>query len=102
MDRFKEHSLCNFEYILATIHSSTINSLIRRLQLTVSKVLDIELALILKCITLAEDILQFDPLQLASEVIGRLRQVKGTVFGYFISKKLCVTAVCIIARVLVS
>ena len=69
--------MCNLEYILATAHSSTIHNLINRLQLTVTQVLDIDLYLILRCITSAEAVLQFDPLQLASEIIGRLRQLKG-------------------------
>lgn len=80
MGRFKEHTMCNLEYLLATAHCNTIHSLIHRLQLTVTQVMDIELSLILRCVTLGETILHYDPLQLASEIIGRLRQLKGTVF----------------------
>lgn len=69
--------MCNLEYILATAHHSTIHTLIHRLQITLSKVLDIDLSLLLRCLTLAEAILHADPLQLASEIIGRLRQLKG-------------------------
>ena len=72
--------MCNLEYTLSTAHSSTIHNLINRLQITVAQVMDIDLYLILRCITLGESILHYDPLQLGNELIGRLRQLKGITF----------------------
>ncbi len=58
-------------------HYSTIHSLIHALQVTVTQVLDAELCLILRCLQQGEVMLHHDPLQLASDIIGRLRQLKG-------------------------
>ena len=76
-DNLKEHAMCNFEYLLASVHSTNASNLLYEFETTFSQVLDAELVLLHRCIVLGSSILAHDPLQLASELIGRLRIVKG-------------------------
>lgn len=77
---FKENTFLNFEYLLSKMHSGGLQKVVRQLQMTLGQVLDAELVLLLKCITQSSRILLLDVLQLASELIGRMRQVKGKTF----------------------
>ena len=59
------------------MHARGLHAVIRELQLTLGKVQDAELVLLLRCISHASKNLLQDTSQLASEIIGRMRQVKG-------------------------
>jgi len=77
LDALKEHIICNFEYLLAKLHSSSVFSLLSDLEVAFATVLDGDVYLILQAITKSVKILTSDPLQLASELLGHLRQLKG-------------------------
>ena len=77
MNNLKEHSFCNYEYLLAKMHATSVLHLLADLERTIAHALDAEIYLILRCVTQAMAILLVDPLQLANELIGRLRQIKG-------------------------
>ena len=73
----KKNSFCHFEYLLAKLHSSSVRHLVLDLQTVCAHVMDAELYLLLRCITKSLSILNKDPVQLANELIGRLRPLKG-------------------------
>ena len=77
LDRFKEECWCNFEFLLAKLHATSIHRLLDDLYATFVHALDAELHLLLRTISRAAHTLHTDPLLLACELIGRLRQVKG-------------------------
>ena len=78
IDSFKEHSFCNFEYLLAKMHAMrSVHGVMGELELTLGRVLDPELHVTLRCLEGALPALCRDPLQLANELIGRLRPIKG-------------------------
>jgi len=80
MDALKEHSWCNFEFLLARLHSSSVHALLNDLDLTLASVLDADIHLVLQAVVASIRVLAVDSLQLASELIGRLRQLKGATF----------------------
>ena len=77
LDELKEQAWCNFEFLLARLHSSSVHSLLNDLDLTLANVLDADIHLVLQAVIASIRVLAMDPLQLASELIGRLRQLKG-------------------------
>jgi len=77
LDALKEHAWCNFEFLLARLHSSSVHALLNDLDLTLASVLDADIHLVLKAVASSTRILATDALQLASELIGRLRQLTG-------------------------
>jgi len=80
LDALKEQAWCNFEFILARLHSSSVHALLSDLDLTLASVLDADIHLVLQAILASTRVLSIDALQLASELIGRLRQLKGVMF----------------------
>ena len=80
LDAFKEHSLCNFEYLLARLGSSSIQSLVNDLEMTFASVLDADIYVVLQTVVRSKSILSLDALQLANELIGHLRQLKGQTY----------------------
>ncbi|XP_064642967.1 protein qui-1-like [Lineus longissimus] len=74
---FKEQCFCNFEYLLAKMHATSIQVLLSDLEVMQTKLLDAELYLVAKAIKASEAILTEDTLQLASELIGQLRKIRG-------------------------
>ena len=76
-DALKEHAWCNFEFLLARLHSSSVHALLNDLDLTLASVLDADVHLVLKAVASSTRVLATDALQLASELIGRLRQLTG-------------------------
>lgn len=76
-DSFREYAYCSFEYLLATAHSTSITTLVTNLESSQGLLLDAEISLVLSSIKLSIEVLTEDPLQLANELIGRLRQLKG-------------------------
>lgn len=77
MMSFKEDTLCNFEYLLAQLHSTSVNNIMSDLDMISAHVLDSDLALVRQVVHLSAQVLSQDPLQLAAELIGRIRQIKG-------------------------
>jgi len=79
LDALKEQAWCNFEFLLARLHSSSVHALLGDLDLTLASVLDADIHLVLQAVAASTRVLASDPLQLASELIGRLRQLKGII-----------------------
>lgn len=77
--RLKEHALCNFEYLLSMVDSSSINRVLQNLRLTLSILVDAEIFLIYNCLLKSSSVLMRHPTQLANELIGHLKEVKGNV-----------------------
>lgn len=80
LERLKTHTLCDFEYLLALTHATSVGHLLAVFDITLSHVLDSELHLVYHVIKDAVDVISKDHLQMASELIGRLRLVKGDDF----------------------
>ncbi|XP_013395515.1 NACHT and WD repeat domain-containing protein 2-like [Lingula anatina] len=76
VDQFKEHTFCNFEYLMAKLHLMGVHCLINELQYSQCHVLDPELYLVWRSFTKASETLSKDFLQMPSELIGRLRKIK--------------------------
>ena len=83
MDALKEQAWCNFEFLLARLHSSSVHGLLNDLDLTLASVLDADIHLVLQGVAASTRVLSLDPLQLASELIGRLRQLNGVLLSSF-------------------
>jgi len=79
LDALKEQAWCNFEFLLARLHSSSVHALLSDLDLTLASVLDADIHLVLQAVVASKRVLALDSLQLAGELIGRLRQLKGAV-----------------------
>jgi len=79
LDELKEQAWCNFEFLLARLHSSSVYALLSDLDLTLANVLDADIHLVLQAVAASTRVLAIDALQLASELIGRLRQLKGLI-----------------------
>jgi len=82
LDAIKEQAWCNFEFLLARLHSSSVHALLSDLDFTLASVLDADIHLVLQAIVASTRVLVTDALQLASELIGRLRQLKGHISFY--------------------
>jgi hypothetical protein len=87
----KEHTFCNFEYLLALIHSTSIDNAIGILESTLRQVLDPEIDLIYRTLLISRDVLLDNPIQLAVEMISRLRNSKGELYSYYRSTKYAIT-----------
>jgi len=79
LDKLKTQAWCNFEFLLARLHSSSANALINDLSLTSASALDPDIHLVLHTVIASVRVLTVDSLQLANELIGRLRPLKGHV-----------------------
>ena len=80
LDALKEQAWCNFEFLLARLHSSSVHALLSDLDFTLASVLDADIHLVLQAVAASTRVLASDPLQLASELIGRLRQLTGDTY----------------------
>ncbi|XP_070545412.1 protein qui-1-like [Ptychodera flava] len=74
--RLKMATFCNFEYLLAKTHSTSIYHLISDFDIIFQHTIDSELELISNAVRLSLAALAADPLQLAAELIGRLLPMK--------------------------
>ncbi|XP_077999411.1 NACHT domain- and WD repeat-containing protein 1-like [Glandiceps talaboti] len=74
--RLKMVTFCNFEYLLAKTHSTSIHHLIGDFDTIFKETIDSELELISNAVRLSLAALAADPLQLAAELIGRLLPMK--------------------------
>ncbi|XP_076072405.1 protein qui-1-like [Mytilus galloprovincialis] len=72
----KEYVFCNFEYLLALTHSSSVDFLLEILQITMKQVLDAEISIVHQAVSTSRKILLKYPNQLANELISRLRKLK--------------------------
>ena len=59
------------------MHATSVQVLLADLEVMQTKILDSELYLIAQAIKESEAILNEDPLQLANELIGQLRKIRG-------------------------
>ncbi|XP_071953424.1 NACHT and WD repeat domain-containing protein 2-like [Antedon mediterranea] len=72
VNQLKSASICNFEFLLAKIHATSVYSLIQDIDTILKWTIDSELDLIRSAIISSASTLAEDPLQLAAELIGRL------------------------------
>jgi len=77
MERFKEHTVCNFEYLLAMTDAIGLQEVLYNFAFIRSLLVDADVHLIDATLRAAGATLHSFPLQLANEIIGRLRQLKG-------------------------
>ncbi|KAL5018424.1 hypothetical protein ScPMuIL_004146 [Solemya velum] len=77
IENFKEYAFCNFEFILAMAHALSIHEVLRNLEYVFLHLHDQEIFLIYNCLKESISVLSEDPLQLASELIGRLREISN-------------------------
>ncbi|KAK3091789.1 hypothetical protein FSP39_022622, partial [Pinctada imbricata] len=77
IENFKSNTLCNFEYLLALAHSSSMPTLLRSFKQTMLNMLDAEIYLLYNSLEASRSVLTLYPTQLATEVIGRLKQLQG-------------------------
>lgn len=87
----KEHAFCNFEYLLALIHSTSIDNAIGILESTLRQVIDPEIDLIHRTLLISRDVLLDNPIQLAVEMISRLRNSKGELYSYYRTTQYVIT-----------
>ncbi|XP_060065629.1 protein qui-1-like [Ylistrum balloti] len=71
----KEKTFCNFEYMLAMAHSQSSETLLDNLRLTTSNLLDADILMVSNTLNMSRLILIEDYLQLANELIGRVRHI---------------------------
>ncbi|XP_033752140.1 NACHT domain- and WD repeat-containing protein 1-like isoform X2 [Pecten maximus] len=71
----KEKTFCNFEYMLAMAHSKSADTLLDNLRLTTSNLLDADILMVSNTLNMSRVILSEDYLQLANELIGRVRHI---------------------------
>ncbi|XP_072165436.1 NACHT domain- and WD repeat-containing protein 1-like [Diadema setosum] len=73
----KSSVVCNFEYLLAKTHASSVHHVLQELATIRCLVLDLEIDLVFAALAKSAEALMADPLQLAAELIGRLLPLKG-------------------------
>ena len=76
--RFKEHTFCSFEYLLALADADHIQRVFNNIEIIRSLLVDSDIHLLNRTIQSSGVGLHSSPLQLANEIIGRMRQIKGT------------------------
>ena len=76
IDRLKELTLCSFEYLLAKIHSSSIEQLLWEIDVVCSNILDADVLLIQTILKNVVHIVSREPILLAGELILRLKNIK--------------------------
>lgn len=86
---FKENTFCNFEYLLAMTDADNIQKVMYNLDLAKSFLVDEDMHLLDLTLRSGGVAIHTSPLQLANELIGRMRQIKGNkclrpyTFGFF-------------------
>ncbi|XP_053393326.1 protein qui-1-like [Mercenaria mercenaria] len=75
-ERFKENTFCNFEYLLAMADADNIQKVMYNLDLVKSFFVDEDMHLLDLTLMTGGVALHTSPLQLANELIGRMRQIK--------------------------
>ncbi|XP_069122816.1 protein qui-1-like isoform X2 [Argopecten irradians] len=78
----KEKTFCNFEYMLSMAHSKSADTLLENLRLTTSNLLDADILMISNTLNMSRAILTDDYLQLANELIGRIRHITEQYLDY--------------------
>ncbi|XP_063968859.1 protein qui-1-like [Lytechinus pictus] len=73
----KSAVVCNFEYLLAKTHASSVYHVLQELSTIRCLVLDLEIDLVYAALAKSAEALMADPLQLAAELISRLLPIKG-------------------------
>eukprot|EP00057_Strongylocentrotus_purpuratus_P026890 XP_011681364.1 PREDICTED: dynein assembly factor with WDR repeat domains 1-like [Strongylocentrotus purpuratus] len=73
----KSAVVCNFEYLLAKTHASSVYHVLQELATIKCLVLDLEIDLVYAALAKSAEALMADPLQLAAELISRLLPIKG-------------------------
>ncbi|KAK3600882.1 hypothetical protein CHS0354_019230 [Potamilus streckersoni] len=76
IDALKEHAVMNFEYMMATIDNQSLHDLIENLQTIMASHVDPEILLVANTLREVRMVLERSPMQLANELIGRLRELK--------------------------
>ncbi|KAL4241062.1 hypothetical protein ACF0H5_001840 [Mactra antiquata] len=76
IERFKEHTFCNFEYLLAMADADHIHKVMYNLDLVKSFLIDEDIHVLDLTLRSAGVALQTSSLHLANELIGRLRPIK--------------------------
>ena len=69
--------VCNFEYLLAKTHASSVYHVMQEISTIRCLVLDLEIDLVYAALAKSAEALMLDPLQLAAELISRLLPLKG-------------------------
>lgn len=87
IENFKEYAFCNFEFILAMAHALSIHEVLRNLEYVFLHLHDQEIFLIYNCLKESISVLSEDPLQLASELIGRLREISSKFYEIIMGQK---------------
>ena len=77
--RFKEHTFCSFEYLLAMADGDHIQRVFSNLEIIRTLLVDSDIHLLNLTIQSSGVGLHSSPLQLANEIIGRMRQIKGEI-----------------------
>ena len=75
--KFKEHTFCNFEYLLAMADGDHIQRVFNNLEIIKTLLVDSDIHLLNLTLQSSGVGLHSSPLQLANEIIGRMRQIKG-------------------------
>ena len=79
MDELKTHCLCNYEFILAKLRVSSLADVFEDLQMALSvNPADPDLRLLSDSLFLSHDVLEEEPGQLATQLVGRLEDIVAT------------------------
>ena len=77
VQRLKEHTFFNFEYLLARCHGWSPKCLLDDLEAVLKRILDSDILLISSLVRRSMPALLADPLKLAAEILCKLRPVQG-------------------------
>lgn len=77
IDRLKEYTLCNFEYLLSKIHGLSIDQLLWEFDIICSNILDADILLVQATLKYIANTVATNPMLLAGEVILRLKSIKS-------------------------
>ena len=77
IDRLKEYTLCNFEYLLSKIHGLSIDQLLWEFDIICSNILDADILLVQTTLKNIANTIATNPMLLAGEMILRLKSIKS-------------------------
>ena len=76
MDALKKQCLCNFEFMLAKLSATSLRAFFEDVQMTMRvEPMDSDVCLLSDTLSLSAHVLNRDPKQLASQIVGRLHQI---------------------------
>ena len=78
IQRLKEFTLFNFEYLLAKCHGTSIYTLLNDLEIVSRRILDPDIVLINSLLRKSALDILHDPLRLSTEILARFRPLKGS------------------------